>query len=212
MGYRLLAVYESHAIIERGQSIRRHPLCWIRHRNNPHLIVIPDQNLPRPELNGPPSSSDNNNALVDTSSEIYMLAAYESHNPECWNHEYLTAFACAWLTRFPSLAGVQDEINHILLMEPDWVEEMHLNHLLLLENRGSEELISSVQDGQKGKSMRLEEENELLSTTNPSRIAPRIFLLIPDAIAAIEKEIQSLLSVGRYGVPALKMVDFTLNE
>ena len=51
--------------------------------------------------------------------------------------------------------------------------------------------------------MTTEEENHLLSMTNPARISPRIYLSIPDAIIAIEEELNSLLRPDVNGLPTL---------
>ena len=64
------------------------------------------------------------------------------------------------------------------------------------------EEIYAVEDS----SLSLEAENELLSFTNPSRIAPKIFMQIPDALDAIKKELQTLLTPDKQGLPALLCV------
>ena len=55
-------------------------------------------------------------------------------------------------------------------------------------------------------------ENEFLSMTNPSRMAPRIFLQIPAAVEAISRELSGLMKKDRYGAPALLRIKLDEEE
>ena len=58
----------------------------------------------------------------------------------------------------------------------------------------------------------LEEENHLLSLTNPSRISPKIFLQLPGALNAICDEINNLLMPDSNKIPGLLVVDYNREE
>ena len=83
------------------------------------------------------------------------------------------------------------------------------------EESCDEYLYINVTEGnadQELKSLTIEEENEMISHTNPSRIAPRIFLAIPNARKAIEDELTNLLAPDKSGIPSLQCQPLGLKE
>ena len=79
------------------------------------------------------------------------------------------------------------------------------NQIFLAETIPQTPAVTQMKPEQK--EMSLERENELLSLTNPSRMAPRVFLKIPSAVDAVCREMSGLLRKDRHGVPALMRIE-----
>ena len=177
-GYRILAMYNSHGLIEKGQQIRRHPLCWIRWGRNPHLVLAHEVETTLNPGNVEASSS---------SKEIkqdHIIAAVQNFDCEAPNGDWacevnLTTMPHAWVTQFPTNCGVCRSMESILFAVEEAEEVLNEEYAWVI---GQQRILSPLKNHLPA--MTIEMENEMLSLTNPSRIAPKYFLRIPQAVEA----------------------------
>ena len=153
-----------------------------------------------------------NTALVDQKCRIEMHDVVADESPVrplslLSQREFLN-------TLLPEMSGTPPTINHVSgrTGSCDMVSDIAENQWPIGETSprcessfGDSARCSDVMES----TLSLEAENELLSYTNPARISPKIFMQIPDALAAIRAEINALTKLDKDGIPALLCVDFS---
>ena len=73
-----------------------------------------------------------------------------------------------------------------------------------LGDRLEEILVGSVESS--ASEMSLEEQDEIIASSDPSRLPPRIYLRIPRCIEDIEKEVSALVKTDSRGIPSLAVI------
>ena len=224
---------ESHLILEKGKNIHRHPSCWVRMMNVPHEVHLPfnrnasddddqqneegsDANMCRTPKNEDTSSSSNGpimdtSAMTDITSEWGNILHTTSWNEwrliddvqnfgkpmntvvrnHLMNWNYI--FNVLWSD---GMLSAQDDAINTSNRQRNWCGPA-MNILSAVEEKPE---------------LSLEEENHLLSLTNPSRISPKIFLQIPSALASICDEVNNLLKADRQNIPGLIVIDYAKHE
>ena len=184
-GYRILAMYHSHGLIEKGQQLRRHPLRWIRLQRNPLLVVAPEANS-----NENPGNDEMSSSSTDAQHRSIQAAVHTSEDESVTNDSAMEAMSAAmpnaWLTQFPSICHVCQSMESILVAS-ECVDEVlnEENAWLVCQQKMLNPLENNFP------AITLAMGNEMLSFTNPSRIDPKYFLRIPQAVDAVGKRCQA---------------------
>ena len=192
-GFRFGAQAGSHAFVEKGNRIMKHPLCWIRPRNGNSTVTIPREE----EEQSLPSSGSMDTGIttlrelyvgtVDSTTELMGEMLAESGVKR--NPEYRTDKEQSVPTT--EICLVDGEKNH---PEP---KEGRRNEW---ETDREEEYAQQA------------EEERLIGNADPSRLPPRIYLEIEGCVRAIEKELNGLTSADSRGVPALVAIPINKEE
>ena len=176
-GFRMIGKFHSCAILEKGRSMRKHPLCWTRRLNAPEMVTVPNDNEEDSNVENDPTNAQPSERTI-----MYASTVSPRMNDLSLRWEQVQQFC------YQALGEETEEERDNDIGKID------------IDKEGS------------APEMTLEEENDLISHTNPSRIAPRIFLAIPNARKAIEDEITNLLKPDQNGIPSLKCQPLGLAE
>ena len=111
--YRILAMCNSHGLIEQGRQIRRHPQRWIRLRRNPHLIIAPETASSENPGNDEASSSS-----TDSKQGNIHVAVHKDDNDvvntDLAQEGMLATIPNAWVTQFPSICHICRSMESVL--------------------------------------------------------------------------------------------------
>ena len=232
--FTVVGIKESHLIIEKGKSIHRHPTCWVRLMHIPHSVTLPTID-PLPNNNDndttPTINEEQNDGNItcdeDPSISSHVAAPSDQINVACPYGEFDSNLTQIFMTECsifkatdqccqnikPSCAQMLNWnwINDILWSTGLFLGDSNVEPNTVFDSDSLQTALTAV-NAEDTRAISLEEENHLLSLTNPSRISPKIFLQIPGAVASICDEINNLLLPDTNKIPGLVVVDYKQEE
>ena len=211
-GYRIVGIIASHCLLDRGEKLIKHPLCWVRSRIIPGMVSIDEYDMVV-DSNGKIMTGDKlvPNATVGTPSASLPSKEKASASNDVWEHQISVStlskaeIAVSAEENIPMSVSVETS-NRCLAVLGKSTSEMWWEEVCTLEENGDASVLESPSDTEDQKLARELQEDEWIATQDPSRIMPRIFLKIPRCIEAIVKEVSDLVRVGPSGVPSLAAV------
>ena len=159
-----------------------------------------------------PSSSSHHTLIIDSiDPDINCVTADSILHATSWTNKLIRRYAHSSFPQ-PIRTSSTQMLNWTWINEILWPNGVFPDDPIVDMVRCTDEdlaySLSTALDSEDIKAISLEEENHLLSLTNPSRISPKIFLQLPGAIAAICDEINMLLSPDSNKIPGQVVVDY----
>ena len=172
-GYRLVGTFNSHGIIEHGDKVDKYTMCWIRSKSRGS--TIPDS-LNSPE--NPPSESNapTLNETSPSSSSVSQLVGLTVSLPSVIQHEE-SDFVSPFDGQHHALVShLRKCSTSFLPMVKNWHA---VSTKLLFPAFETHESAYAFEPHEP--KMSEDEEDQLMTTQDPSRISPKVFLKLKGA-------------------------------
>ena len=169
--------------MEKGRRLFRHPLCWIRPSLGYELVTVTPSE----------TNSDNAGSSADVIFPVQQIIDSEKVISTLGEH-------CEWMDETLFVEEKETQNPELRIdRRNEWIGQQCADYEEPFD-RGDTSL---VMQGNAEVNLTEDQEDELISASDPSRLHPKVFLKVPRCIAAIEKEMTDLTTCNSVGIPSL---------